>query len=99
MIALRYTLLVLAGVSFTTVFMTGIVNGVALIGLIALAGAAATSTTVQAWVGALVAEDRSADRTVFDILDRPAPRHVAPDECDCAVDHGEAGYDADRTAS
>lgn len=103
MIALRYllrcALLVLAIVCFVIVLVTGIVNGVALIGLIALGGAAATSITVRAWVASLTSEDTTTDRTVLDTLDRPAPRHQAPEECDCAVDHGEAGFDADRTAS
>lgn len=99
MIALRYMLLVLAAVSFVTVYVTGVINGALLIGLIALGGAAMTSTSVREWAGSFIAVDTSADRTALDVLDRPP--FPCPDaaECDCPVDHGEAGYDADRPAA
>jgi len=99
MIALRYMLLVLAAVSFVTVFVTGVVNGAMLIGFIALGGAGATSQHVRDYFSDLTAVDPTAQRSTLDDLDRPAAPSSDPHECDCPVDHGEAGYDADRTTA
>ena len=70
MIAVRYALIVLAGVCFGTILATGIVNGLVLIMLIALGGAAATSVRVRALVRSLIADDTSDELSMLDVLDR-----------------------------
>ncbi|WP_156759527.1 hypothetical protein [Microbacterium karelineae] len=84
MIALRYALLVFAGVCFGVVGVTGIVNGVALLGLIALGGAAWTSRALRVWLGLADEPDPASD----------VDEHAGA--CPCRVDHAEAGFDADR---
>jgi len=52
---------------------TGIINGVALLALIALGALVASTSPVRAYFRSLSAPDPTSQRSVLDVLDRPAP--------------------------
>ena len=80
MIALRMALVTLIGVCAAVTYDKGTFNGASLIGVLAVGALVATSMRLQAFVSSLVEDahgQAASERTVLDVLDRPAPHmHV-----------------------
>ena len=76
MIAFRMALLVLIAVCAAVSWEMRAFNGASLIGLLAVLALVTTNQRTAAWLSSLVEDARGAEaaqRTVLDVLDRPAP--------------------------